>query len=232
MTDTNTLPTDAEIDALLRPFYESGEAAEMAKHDDRLTARAVLAKWGAPASASSESTEPNALQPETKYNLGWSAGWDAHARAHPPEKPVAVPAGATLHQQLLNMLGAKGHEDAARIIAGHHVRELAELAVPAGMGPAAEVLSSRPGNDTSTIDKAFPDGTKLYTAAQVQAMLAAAPQPPAQEQDARKPLTDKQVLSALASITHEAPSQLPLGWAKFARAIEAAHGIAAQQGGA
>ena len=48
MTDTNTLtPTDAEIDALLRHFYESDEAAEMAKHDDRLTARAVLAKWGA-----------------------------------------------------------------------------------------------------------------------------------------------------------------------------------------
>ncbi|WP_283440056.1 hypothetical protein [Serratia sp. CC22-02] len=27
----------------------------------------------------------------------------------------------------------------------------------------AEVLSSRAGNDTSTIDKALPDGTKLYT---------------------------------------------------------------------
>ena len=34
-------PTDAEIDALLRHFYESDEAAEMAKHDDRLTARAI-----------------------------------------------------------------------------------------------------------------------------------------------------------------------------------------------
>ena len=53
MTDSNTpAPTDAEIDALLRPFYESDEAAEMAKHDDRLTARAVLAKWGTPAPAS------------------------------------------------------------------------------------------------------------------------------------------------------------------------------------
>lgn len=30
--------------------------------------------------------------------------------------------------------------------------------------PVAEVLSSRAGNDTSTIDKALPDGTKLYTA--------------------------------------------------------------------
>ncbi len=43
-----TEPTDAEIDALLRPFYESDDAAEMAKYDDRLTARAVLAKWGTP----------------------------------------------------------------------------------------------------------------------------------------------------------------------------------------
>lgn len=30
--------------------------------------------------------------------------------------------------------------------------------------PVAEVLSSRSGNDTSTIDKALPAGTKLYTA--------------------------------------------------------------------
>ena len=43
-----TEPTDAEIDTLLRPFYESDDAAEMAKYDDRLTARAVLAKWGTP----------------------------------------------------------------------------------------------------------------------------------------------------------------------------------------
>ena len=48
MNETQPLPTDAEIDALLRPFYESDDAAEMAKYDDRLTARAVLAKWGTP----------------------------------------------------------------------------------------------------------------------------------------------------------------------------------------
>ena len=58
MTDTNTLtPTDAEIDALLRHFYESDEAAEMAKHDDRLTARAVLAKWGAQPAALATPTQ-------------------------------------------------------------------------------------------------------------------------------------------------------------------------------
>lgn len=46
----------------------------------------------------------------------------------------------------------------------------AARALPAGMEPVAEVLSSRPGNDTSVIDKAMPAGAKLYTTAQVQAM--------------------------------------------------------------
>ncbi len=32
--------------------------------------------------------------------------------------------------------------------------------------PVAEVLSNRPGNDTSTIDRALPVGTKLYRHAQ------------------------------------------------------------------
>lgn len=32
--------------------------------------------------------------------------------------------------------------------------------------PAAEVLSNRPGNDTSTIDRALPVGTQLYRHAQ------------------------------------------------------------------
>lgn len=35
---------------------------------------------------------------------------------------------------------------------------------PAAGEPAARVLSSRAGNDTSTIDKALPDGTKLFLA--------------------------------------------------------------------
>lgn len=54
MNETQPLPTDAEIDALLRPFYESDDAAEMAKYDDRLTARAVLAKWGTPQAVAGE----------------------------------------------------------------------------------------------------------------------------------------------------------------------------------
>lgn len=41
---------------------------------------------------------------------------------------------------------------------------LTELLANREAQPVAEVLSSRSGNDTSTIDKALPAGTKLYTA--------------------------------------------------------------------
>ncbi|SYS38139.1 Uncharacterised protein [Klebsiella pneumoniae] len=45
--------------------------------------------------------------------------------------------------------------------------QLAELALAAmDSEPVAEVLSSRPGNDTSTIDRALPVGTTLYHHAQ------------------------------------------------------------------
>lgn len=40
----------------------------------------------------------------------------------------------------------------------------AELLATREAQPVAEVLSSRSGNDTSTIDKALPAGTKVYTA--------------------------------------------------------------------
>ena len=45
-----------------------------------------------------------------------------------------------------------------------------------------------------------------------------------------KPLSDGALLGCLASVTHELPARLPLGWVKFARAIEAAHGITAHTG--
>ncbi|HCL5892005.1 TPA: hypothetical protein N2O01_002674 [Klebsiella pneumoniae] len=45
--------------------------------------------------------------------------------------------------------------------------ELAQIALAAMDGePVAEVLSNRPGNDTSTIDRALPVGTQLYRHAQ------------------------------------------------------------------
>ncbi|HBR2994090.1 hypothetical protein [Klebsiella pneumoniae] len=46
-------------------------------------------------------------------------------------------------------------------------KELARIALAAMEGePVAEVLSNRPGNDTSTIDRALPVGTQLYRHAQ------------------------------------------------------------------
>lgn len=47
------------------------------------------------------------------------------------------------------------------------IKELARMALAAmGSEPVAAVLSSRPGNDTSTIDRALPVGTQLYRHAQ------------------------------------------------------------------
>ena len=47
------------------------------------------------------------------------------------------------------------------------IEELARMALAAmDSEPVAEVLSSRPGNDTSTIDRALPVGTQLYRHAQ------------------------------------------------------------------
>mgnify|MGYP003508883665 FL=1 len=84
-----TEPTDAEIDALLRPFYESDDAAEMAKYDDRLTARAVLAKWGTPAPVGVEPYAQHAIWHGRDGDRGWDQyhdssdpmplGWDGDA---------------------------------------------------------------------------------------------------------------------------------------------------------
>ncbi|MFO4611112.1 hypothetical protein [Klebsiella quasipneumoniae] len=47
------------------------------------------------------------------------------------------------------------------------IRQMARMALAAMDGePVAEVLSNRPGNDTSTIDRALPVGTQLYRHAQ------------------------------------------------------------------
>ena len=84
-----TEPTDAEIDALLRPFYESDVAAELAKYDDRLTARAVLAKWGTPAFVGVEPYAQHAIWHGRDGDRGWDQyhdssdpmplGWDGDA---------------------------------------------------------------------------------------------------------------------------------------------------------
>lgn len=53
------------------------------------------------------------------------------------------------------------------MLQAEEAEELARIALAAMNGePVAEVLSNRPGNDTSTIDRALPVGTQLYLHAQ------------------------------------------------------------------
>ncbi|BBQ68028.1 hypothetical protein [Klebsiella quasipneumoniae] len=57
--------------------------------------------------------------------------------------------------------------------------ELAQIALSAmDSEPVAEVLSNRPGNDTSTIDRALPVGTKLYRHAQPAPVVQMVPEEP------------------------------------------------------
>ncbi|HCC6133039.1 TPA: hypothetical protein RRI85_002179 [Klebsiella pneumoniae] len=53
------------------------------------------------------------------------------------------------------------------MLPAEEAEELARIALAAmDSEPVAEVLSNRPGNDTSTIDRALPVGTQLYRHAQ------------------------------------------------------------------
>ena len=96
-------------------------------------------------------------------------------------------------------------------------------AAPAGMEPVATVLFSSTGWRTLVDALAsLEDGTKLYTASQVQAMLAAA----------RKPLTDEKLHALYADEMAEYFVDALHYWKgtsahQYARAIEHAHGIKA-----
>ncbi|EOI3334188.1 hypothetical protein ACUV0W_000330 [Klebsiella pneumoniae] len=66
-------------------------------------------------------------------------------------------------------------------------KELARMVLAAmDSEPVAEVLSNRPGNDTSTIDRALPVGTQLYRHAQPEPVLP-------------KSISVRQAISALES---------------------------------
>ena len=98
------------------------------------------------------------------------------------------------------------------------------VAATAGMEPVATVLFSSTGWRTLVDALAsLEDGTKLYTASQVHAMLAAAPITPA-----HRPLTDSQIadiyFEALGQHLREQDRKMVM---RFARAIEQAHGIKA-----
>ena len=100
-------------------------------------------------------------------------------------------------------------------------------AVPAGVEAVGEMRASESLGVAPYADiwGWLQPGTKLYSATQVQAMLAAAP-----SGSAREPLTDAEVSSVYFEVLGTVRIQDPTLINRLARAIEAAHGIAAQQG--
>ncbi|WP_052285672.1 DUF551 domain-containing protein [Kluyvera genomosp. 1] len=81
---------------------------------------------------------------------------------HPANGPLTVERITRLIAELRRSLDYQNGGDMAYVIADA-IKGLEELLVSREAVPVAQVLSSRVGNDTSTIDKAFPDGTLLYT---------------------------------------------------------------------
>lgn len=78
-----------------------------------------------------------------------------------PRFGASLSVGATVpetdphYQHLLDMLGAKNHEDAARIIAGHHARELGGATVPEGLLSADEIGWLRRFAETTEDDGSY-----------------------------------------------------------------------------
>jgi len=116
---------------------------------------------------SPEDRRDNAIWSDCKAALAEHDAQPAQAAQPSPE-----------HQQLFDMLGAKDQEDAARIIAEHHARKLAQpVGVPDGWvmvprEPTAGMLDA--GMKTGNLDG------RNRLAASWQMMAYAAPRPPAQ----------------------------------------------------
>ncbi|HDS6202478.1 TPA: DUF550 domain-containing protein [Klebsiella pneumoniae] len=74
---------------------------------------------------------------------------------------------STITRERLEELAAGQSGFNLRIATLEESQQLASMALAAmDSKPVAEVLSNRPGNDTSTIDRALPVGTQLYRHAQ------------------------------------------------------------------
>lgn len=74
---------------------------------------------------------------------------------------------STITRERLEELAAGQSVFNLRIATLEESQQLARMALAAmDSEPVAEVLSNRPGNDTSTIDRALPVGTQLYLHAQ------------------------------------------------------------------
>ena len=96
MTDTNTLaPTDAELMQVIKDVAKNSAINRDGSTSLRI-ARAVLAKWGAPAPAS-----PPVAVPEPHYGngryLGFARHNDAYSVAQVQAMLAAVPRNATLY---------------------------------------------------------------------------------------------------------------------------------------
>ena len=191
VNDTNTLaPTDAEILALNAGevhFSESPSKYPAAGFGTQYHAgapgvlsfaRAVLAKWGATAPAS----QPFA------YEFSRSNGDGTHSEHIERGRLQEVAPGRWEHSGL-----PRGVLADKSIKALYTTPQTQPAAVPAGMEPVAllkfavwddgelRLLSGRKGPAFDCELYAMPDGKRapdLFTAAQVQAMLAGAPTPP------------------------------------------------------
>lgn len=106
---------------------------------------------------------------QSAHDRGYSVGWD-HGLEHGRKESISFVAQkpvAWLHQcrkkPELRTLSFSASEPRLKPLGYASIPLYAAPVASAAQEPVAEVLSSRKGNDTSTIDKALPDGTKLYT---------------------------------------------------------------------
>ena len=185
MTDTNTLaPTDAELMQVIREAAFNSTIRRDGSTSLRI-ARAVLAKWGAPAPAS----QPVAVASDSAPSLANDPR--LCCRSHPHEKQ-------NLHCKLREVTAwLRWHAAAGKTPSAESMRAHAEQvdavalemrALPAGMDPVVWRWETHNGHAYSNSHADGEGGEPLYAASQVQAMLAAAPSGPA-----REPLTDEQM---------------------------------------
>ena len=92
MTDNTLTPTDAEIDAIADQHKASGHGTVW----PHAFARAVLAKWGAPAAASQPVAVPAPHYGNGRY-LGFARYNDAYSVAQVQAMLAAAPRNATLY---------------------------------------------------------------------------------------------------------------------------------------
>lgn len=150
-------------------------------------------------------TDSNALAPADPSRAEFEAWYDRQCKRSDDAKQGLISAWTWLAWQAARRTPAPASQP---------------VAVPAGIDPVASKSHGAWDGIEDVLD--MPDGTEIFTAAQVQAMLAAAPSGPA-----REPLTDEQIedLIGFGDPTEQEKFLVRLGWS-------AANGItAAKKGG-